>query len=443
MKINPIMLFGIFLVGISSLEAQEKTSLTLDDAVRIAWEKSDEVTLANTKVNTKKYELRSIKNNQYPDLKASGQYQRLAGAEVDLKMNQESGSGSGSMPNPDQLMLGQLSASLPIFAGFKIQNSIKISENLYQAEIATSLKTKEDIALRVVNYYADLYKAQKTIDLLNEDQKQAKQRVTDFIELEKNGIIPRNDLLKSQLLVSKIQLSIDEANKNLNILNYYLITLLKLDPTTKLYVRESDFINYKMDNIPTNEQPALENRKDLEALRYQEKASESNIKMAKSAYYPSVSLLGGYAAVDVRNILTVQNAMNFGVGVSYDISGILKKGADIKQAQSKADEVKSSEEILTNYIKVEVQQSIENYNLAVKQSAVYDLALEQASENYRILKDKFDNGLADTNDLLEADVEHLSAKVNTATSKADIIQRYYEMLSKTGQLSQSFNLTKI
>lgn len=441
MKINPIMLFGVFLFGISSLEAQEKTSLTLDDAVRIAWEKSDEVTLANTKVNTKKYELKSTKNNQYPDLKASGQYQRLAGADVNLKMNQESG--SGSMPNPDQLMLGQLSASLPIFAGFKIQNSIKLSENLYQAELATSLKTKEDIALRVVNYYTDLYKAQKTIELLNEDQKQAKQRVTDFIELEKNGIIPRNDLLKSQLLVSKIQLSIDEANKNLNILNYYLITLLKLDSSTKLVVRENDFINYKTDNIPTNEQPALENRKDLEALRYQEKASESSIKMAKSAYYPTVSLLGGYAAVDVRNILTVQNAMNFGVGISYDLSGILKKGADIKHAQSKADEVKSSEEILTNYIKVEVQQAIENYNLALKQSSVYDLALEQASENYRILKDKFDNGLADTNDLLEADVEHLSAKVNTATSKADIIHRYYEMLSATGQLSQSFNLTKI
>ncbi|MCV9933420.1 TolC family protein [Flavobacterium sp. LS1R47] len=441
MKINPLMLFGVFLIGISSLEAQEKTSLTLDDAVRIAWEKSDEVTLANTKVNTKKYELKSTKNNQYPDLKASGQYQRLAGADVNLKMNQESG--SGSMPNPDQLMLGQLSASLPIFAGFKIQNSIKLSENLYQAELATSLKTKEDIALRVVNYYTDLYKTQKTIELLNENQKQAKQRVTDFIELEKNGIIPRNDLLKSQLLVSKIQLSIDEANKNLNILNYYLITLLKLDSSTKLVVRENDFINYKTDNIPTNEQPALENRKDLEALRYQEKASESSIKMAKSAYYPTVSLLGGYAAVDVRNILTVQNAMNFGVGVSYDLSGILKKGADIKQAQSKADEVKSSEEILTNYIKVEVQQAIENYNLALKQSSVYDLALEQASENYRILKDKFDNGLADTNDLLEADVENLSAKVNTATSKADIIHRYYEMLSATGQLSQSFNLTKI
>ena len=30
MKINQLMLFGIFFIGISTLEAQEKTSLTLD-----------------------------------------------------------------------------------------------------------------------------------------------------------------------------------------------------------------------------------------------------------------------------------------------------------------------------------------------------------------------------------------------------------------------------
>ena len=54
MKISQLMLFGVFFIGISSIEAQEKTSLTLDEAVKMAWEKSNEVTLANTKVNSKK-----------------------------------------------------------------------------------------------------------------------------------------------------------------------------------------------------------------------------------------------------------------------------------------------------------------------------------------------------------------------------------------------------
>ena len=70
MKISQLMLFGVFFIGISSIEAQEKTSLTLDEAVKMAWEKSNEVTLANTKVNTKMYELKTVKNNAKPPLVA-------------------------------------------------------------------------------------------------------------------------------------------------------------------------------------------------------------------------------------------------------------------------------------------------------------------------------------------------------------------------------------
>jgi hypothetical protein len=61
-------------------------------------------------------------------------------------------------------MLGQVNASLPIFAGFKIQNSIKAYDNMYQAEAASAMQTKEE-AMMVVNYYASLYKAQKTVEL--------------------------------------------------------------------------------------------------------------------------------------------------------------------------------------------------------------------------------------------------------------------------------------
>jgi outer membrane protein TolC len=441
MKVSQLMLFGIFFIGISAVEAQEKTSLTLDEAIHLAWKNSNEVSLANTRVNTKKYELQSTKNSQYPDLKISGQYQRLAKASIDLKLNKSAT--SQPLPVVDQLMIGQVNASVPVFAGFKIQNSIKAYENLYQAETATASQTKEEVAMKVINHYADLYKAQKTLELLKENQKRAQQRATDFGDLEKNGIIPRNDLLKSQLQVSKIQLSIDEAAKNLNIVNFYLVTLLKLPAGTKLVIKESDFANFQMDNVPTNDEPALQNRKDLEAVRFQEKASQANVKIAKSGYYPSISIIGGYTALDLKNVITVQNAMNIGVGVSYDLSAILKNGTTVKIAESKVLEVQNSQAMLTDYIKLEVQNAIEDYDLALKQNDVYAQAVEQSSENYRIIKDKYDNGLSDTNDLLEADVEQLGSKINKALAKANIIQKYYELLSVTGQLSQSFNLSKI
>jgi outer membrane protein TolC len=442
MKVSPFMLFGIFYIGISSVTAQEKTSLTLNEAINLAWTKSNEVTLANTKVKTKQYELQSKKNNQYPDLKLSGQYQRLTNAAVDFKINQNNSGSQEPQPIVNQLMIGQLNASVPVFSGFKIQNSIKVYENLYEAEMATATQTKEDIALRVIDYYAGLYKAQKTIELLKENQKSAQQRVTDFIELEKNGIIPKNDLLKSQLQASKIQLSLDETNNNLKIINFYLVTLLKLNPETKLEIRESDFADFQMTNIPTNDLPALENRKDLLAIRLQEKASEANIKIAKGAYYPAIAIIGGYTALDLSNVITVQNAMNIGVGISYDLSAILKNGTLVKLAENKFIEAQNAEAILTDYIKSQVQKAIEDYDLALKQNVVYGQAVEQSSENYRIIKDKYDNGLSDTNDLLEADVEQLSSKINKALARANTIQKYYELLSVTGQLSQTFTISK-
>lgn len=440
MKVSQFMLFGIFFIGISSAAAQEKKSLPLNEAINLAWTNSNEVTLANTKVTTKKYELQSKKNNQYPDLKLSGQYQRLANAAVDFKLNQNNN--AQQLPLVNQLMIGQLSASVPVFSGFKIHNSIAVQENLYQDEMATTSQTKDEIALRVIDYYTRLYKAQKRIELLKENQKSAQQRVKDFIELEKNGIIPRNDLLKSQLQVSKIQLNLDEINTNLKIINFYLVTLLKLNPETKLEIRESDFADFEITTIPTNDHLAIENRKDLEALRFQGKASEANIKIAKGFYYPTIAIIGGYTALDLSNVITVQNAMNIGVGISYDLSTILKNGTTVKLAENKFVEVQNSEAMLMDYIKIQVQKSIEDYDLSLKQNVVFSEALEQSAENYRIIKDKYDNGLSDTNDLLEADVEQLSSKINKALAKANTFQKYYELLSATGQLSQTFTISK-
>ena len=429
-------------IGMPSLKAQEKTGLTLNEAINIVLSKSSDVALASAKVTTKKYESESVKNNKYPDLRASGQYLRLTNANVNSKLNSNSSNPPSAPLAVNQLMLGQINSSLPLFSGFKLQNSIHASENLYLSEKAKSEQTKEEIAMEVVEYYANLYRAQKAVNLITENLKSAEQRVTDFTALEKNGIIARNDLLKAQLQQSKVQLSLDEAYKNVSVLNYYLITLLKLPEDYKIGIDENQFANNQPINIIQNEEIALKSRKDLEAIHFIQKASENNIKIAKSAYFPTVNLTGGFIYLDLKNALTVSNAMNFGVGVSYDIANIFKNGANVKAAKSKALEVTQSEAILSENIKVQVQQAIENYNLALKQNLVYEQAIGQATENYRIVKDKYDNGLSNTTDLLEADVEQLNSKINYAYSRANIMLKYYEMQSASGQLTQSFQLTK-
>ena len=77
-----LLLLVFFGFALNTMQAQQKTSMSLHDAVAIALEKSDEVSLANAKKATRQYELQSVKNNRYPDLKVSGQYMRLTNADI-------------------------------------------------------------------------------------------------------------------------------------------------------------------------------------------------------------------------------------------------------------------------------------------------------------------------------------------------------------------------
>lgn len=433
MKNNQIILLTFLLVCITTSYAQEKKTLSLKDAVALVITNSNEAILANTKVTTSKLELETMKNNQYPSAKISGQYMHLTGANVTSHLG-----GSGGGLDVSQLLLGQATISMPIFSGFKLKNSIAASENLYKAQTFSSSHTKEELALEVTELFAALYKSQEMVKLFQENIKSAQQRTKDFSNMVDNGLMAKNDLLKAQLQESNIQLSLDNAVKNVNIVNYQLVTLLRLPEKT---IIDIDINTVKSDMAKNQLLSINGQRNDIEALSFQQKASEAGIKIAKAGYYPSLALTGGYVALDLKNTLTVTNAMNFGVGFNYDLSSIFKNEKEVSLAKSKADQTKQAIAILNDKIKEETQEAQENYNLSLKQNKVYSLAVEQSDENYRIVKDKYDNSLSTTNDLLEADVQQLQSKINLALSQADIALKYYQLQFASGKLINSFNIS--
>lgn len=440
MQINKTALVALLLLAFSKNQAQEKKVLTLKEAVEMAVNNSDAASLAKAKVETSKLELDITKNNRYPSLKASGQYLRLSSAHVDSNLQTNSDPSTPSKPlKVDQLLLGQVNASMPVFNGFKLTNAIKESESMYKAESFSEKHSKEQIGLQVVELFANLYKAQQMAALIEDNLKTAEQRVKDFTAMEENGLIARNDLLKAQLQLSNVQLSLDNAKKNTAIANHKLITLLKLPETTLVAI---DIDAVKRDMANNQATVSQGERNDLKSLELRKQAAESGIKIAKANYYPSLALTGGYIAFDLNNVLTVTNAMNVGVGISYDFASIFKNSKQVKLAKNRVTETEIAVSQLNAAITEEQFEAQQNYTLSQKQSLVYDKAVEQSSENYRIVKDKYDNSLSDTNDLLEADYQQLQAKINQALSKADVAQKYYELQYATGTLTTSLNINK-
>ncbi|VXB88601.1 Transporter [Flavobacterium sp. 9AF] len=428
---NVLVLYFVLLLT-SFLQAQNAKSLSLEEAIHIGVTQSNQAILADTKVKTSEWELKTVKNNQLPNLSVSGQYFRLTQAKIKGNLAPQSG---GNGLDINQLMIGQATATIPVFNGFKIQNGIKAAKSINKAEMSHAKHTKEQVALAVTQLYFGLYKTNQMIQLTEDFLKTAHQRVLDFQAMEDNGLLAHNDLLKAQLQESNIQLSLATAKKNYSVLNYQLANLLQLPEGTVIEIPENSV--EKTTKIVTE---TATDRKDLEALQYQEEALKSNIKVAKGNYLPSINLIGGYIALDVKNAFTITNAMNFGAGISYDFSSLFKNSKEVEKAKSKTLEATQQIAILSDKIKEEIQEANANYELALQQKEVYLKAQEQATENYRIVKDKYENGLSTTNDLLEADVDQIQAKINYAIATSDIQEKYYELLYQQGKLTQSFNV---
>ena len=134
--------------------------------------------------------------------------------------------------------------------------------------------------------------------------------------------------------------------------------------------------------------------------------------------------------------LTITNAVNIGVGIKYDLTSLWKTKTKIQQAQLKVDQLQISESMLDDNIRLQINQAYQAYLVSEKKIQVYEKAVIQATENYRITKNKYDNALATTTELLDADVALLQTKLSVTNAKADSFLAYNRLLQIAGSLDK-------
>lgn len=437
-------LISIFTLLLFSLSiAQEVKRISLEEAVRLGIESSKTIKAAESQVIASEKKLKSTKALQYPDLSVTGQYLHLFDTtKVDLKMGNNSGengeaseSSSSESPKPTYMMFGMASISVPVFNGFKLRNSIKESEYAVELSKIQSDNQKENVVYQILQLYFSLYKTQKSIEVLKENEARAIQRTNDFKNFMDNGLLARNDYLRSQLQVSNVRLSLEEAYTTYENLNYQLNILLGLPENLKIEPESTEDLG-----VLPMENGDYSNRKDIQSLEQQTKIADAEIKVTKAGYYPSISLSGGYAALEIDDVATVTNATNAGIGLSYNLASIFKNKSKVEEAKAAKYAEEANLEVQKDKAKVEIKEAYNAYQLALKKNEVYMETLEQANENYRIVKDKYDNGLTDTDQLLEADVEQLQAQINQVISEADIQLALYKYAFTQGTLIKTLQL---
>ncbi|WP_244614444.1 TolC family protein [Elizabethkingia argenteiflava] len=413
--------------------AQTQRKMSLSEAVSLSIKHNSKLKITEAKLNTLNSKVREAKGNRLPNLKLSGSIMKPFNSmelKSDLPLFKMGNSASAV---PQYIAVQQINMEVPIFSGFKIKSGIEIAEyqkllQQYQLE-----NDKQDVALAVTQVFIDLYKAKQAINVINENLSRAHQRSVDFEKLERNGVVARNDLMRVKLQESNVKLSLADAKKNVNVLNYNLSILLgeeeiNIDPDMRIDEASS------LVNEESLQEKALQQRQEYHMLAEQDKIGKANIDIAQSAYYPTVAFTAGYMNAWISDLLQVNHMTTMGLSLSYDLASLYKNKAATETARLQYIETQEYRKELDENIKTDIHNAYQDYLLQNEKIKVYKESVDQANENYKVVKNKFDNGLATTTDLLTADVEQLQAHINLVYGKADEKWAYFNLLRKAGEI---------
>ena len=160
-------------------------------------------------------------------------------------------------------------------------------------------------------------------------------------------------------------------------------------------------------------------RPELLALRHREDASRSRIRAAKSGYLPRVNAFGS-ADYDYGTV-TRGDGTSYAAGVvaHWDLWDGFSTRSKINEAEAHLETVQEEARKVRLAINLEAEEARLNLLAARERLAATETLVAQATESVRLSRDRFEQGLALSTQMIDAEAALLSARVRRADAETD------------------------
>ncbi len=434
-----VWIFSFLMMTVFTLTAQTKT-LSLDEAVQLGVQNSKQLKLSQSKIDQALSQFEQTKDAALPSAKVSVGYEHALMLTQSLKIPGDTAkSGTIKLPFDNPLYQATLSVNEPIFAGNQYKYAQKSADLLIKMSKLDAEKDKDEVVYTVINSYLNYYKIKQNQDIVSQDLQDIQNKLDEITKYENQGLATLNDVLRFQLQKSNTQLVAIELENNRKIANYNLNVLLGLPDSTVLQVQE---VSYKLDmNNPLDQylQQALRDRKEFGSIIYQSEIADINVKKIHDEKLPTVGVGGNLYYFNLTKSIIPSSGgflapFVIGINASWDISTLYKNKNKLNEANIQKRQVEITKDIQVDQVKTQVNQSYQEYGLALEKIKVLQDAVTQAAENEREMESKFHNNLATTTDRIDAQTLLYQSRINLELAKSDATIAYYALLKSIGHI---------
>ena len=435
MKVKGPLGFILITLFVSGLSWAQSASapLTLEESIRIALERNLKLHSVKEGVMGSEFRRKAARADFFP--KWTGQYGYTRyddpitiGSSSSVNVPKDDGTKTVtiSKTSRDSYLFGT-SLVQNLFSGGSISANYRI-EKLGVDLSRTNVETvKHDIVLQVrVGYFTIL-----TTERFAEVARQAVKQFEAQLEVSKAffevGLIPKNDVLQAEVRLANARQAGIKAENEVALAKSAFNNFLRREinaPVTLV-----DILEYKPFSLNFEEslEEAFRRRPEIRAADISVDQAKEIVKIARSPFFPTVSLSGNYSKNSDEFYLNgdlKSERWNINALATFTLWEWGKTYYRVGESKVKVTQAEDAKTQLIDGITLEVKDDYLNMLVAEKNISVAEKSIEQAEENLRLNEERYKYQVATATDVLDAVVLLAQTRLN-----------YYSALG-------GFNITK-
>ncbi|BDS15258.1 TolC family protein [Aureispira anguillae] len=187
-----------------------------------------------------------------------------------------------------------------MFQGGQIRNTIKQSKIDLEAAEQDVQQAKNDVALSVAQAYLSILLAEENKGVLEEQAKVTQAQYEQTLKLIKGGVLAENSKYDLEAQIARDEENIVVAQNSIDLAYVTLKTLMNIDVSRAMSIQSTSDLEVEeslevatLDEVYAD---AVTNQPNILASKLRERSAEIAVKIAKGAFWPTISYYGGISS---------------------------------------------------------------------------------------------------------------------------------------------------
>jgi outer membrane protein TolC len=337
-------------------------------------------------------------------------------------------------PQPIGNFSTRFSGSWLAFDSFKTEKEIRRADLLKKSASSSAAAADQQIVLEVVGAYQSVLYAQREVEVAEHEEQTAQALFAEVDDRVKAGLAVESDRMAAQVNLAARKEELIGAHGDLELAWADLREAmgapdLKASPLDPIEPRD-----FPASSLEEELAQAVKSRPDLAALGAAQHAQAESLGAARSDFGPRVSAYGDWE--EDRGSLSSSGGNNWvaGVQINLDILPIGKHDQLARESAAKqridAQMAQSRSQVRLVVSRAHIQRETAGLSLETAHAAT-----DQSAESLRIVRNRYNAGLATITDLLRAEDAERESQSNYWHTVYGNAMAYAQLLFAEGTLT--------